>query len=323
GARGPGGRGDRAAAGGRGGVSARGRAPQQSFRGASARGTPSGGARDGGARRVRGRRHRATAQEHRRCALSRATFRRGLRRLPARGAVQRRARPRRVAQARQHSPQAERTGRGDHVLGARAADRPRAPDRATEHRSGQDGAMNDTANDAAFVALTAKICRDRGFGAPNYKDTCMRRRIAVRMRARGAADFESYSDLLDSDPGEYEWLIAALTVNVTRLFRNVEAWDAVARSVLPSLWAAPSPRLDCWVAGCASGEEAYTLAALWLRFASERGELAAASRLRMTASDIDPQSLAAAGAGSYADDSFAETPAGVRERWFRVSGTPD
>jgi chemotaxis methyl-accepting protein methylase len=183
--------------------------------------------------------------------------------------------------------------------------------------------MNDTANDAAFVALTAKICRDRGFGAPNYKDTCMRRRIAVRMRARGTADFESYSDLLDSDPGEYEWLIAALTVNVTRLFRNVEAWDAVARSVLPSLWAAPSPWLDCWVAGCASGEEAYTLAALWLRFASERGELAAASRLRVTASDIDPQSLAAAGAGSYADDSFAETPAGVRERWFRASGTPD
>ena len=74
----------------------------------------------------------------------------------------------------------------------------------------------------------------------------MRRRIAVRMRARGAADFESYSRLLDSDPAEYEWLIAALTVNVTRLFRNVEAWDALARTVLPALWSAPSPS---WSAG--------------------------------------------------------------------------
>lgn len=183
--------------------------------------------------------------------------------------------------------------------------------------------MNDTADDAAFVALTAKICRDRGFGAPNYKDTCMRRRIAVRMRARGAADFESYSGLLDSDPAEYEWLIAALTVNVTRLFRNVEAWDALARTVLPALWSAPSPELECWVAGCASGEEAYTLAALWLRSASERGALAAASRLRVTASDIDPRSLAAAKAGIYSGDSFSETPAGVRERWFRPADSAD
>ena len=60
--------------------------------------------------------------------------------------------------------------------------------------------MNDTTGDDAFVALTSKISRDRGFGVANYKDTCMRRRIAVRMRARGAADYASYSRLLDSDP---------------------------------------------------------------------------------------------------------------------------
>ena len=183
--------------------------------------------------------------------------------------------------------------------------------------------MNETSDEAAFVALTAKICRERGFGAPNYKDTCMRRRIAVRMRARGAADFESYSGLLDRDPAEYEWLIAALTVNVTRLFRNVDAWDAVAGAVLPALWSMPVPRLDCWVAGCASGEEAYTLAALWLQFASARGALAAANRLRIAASDIDARSLAAAEAGTYDAASFAESPDGVRERWFRASDAPD
>src|SRR4029077_5248783 len=117
------------------------------------------------------------------------------------------------------------------------------------------------------VALTSKISRDRGFGAASYKDTVMRRRIAVRMRARGAEDFATYSSLLDTDPAEYEWLIAALTVNVTKLYRNAEAWDAVARLVLPALAALAAPRLNCWVAGCSSGEEAYTLAALWL----ERG----------------------------------------------------
>ncbi len=173
--------------------------------------------------------------------------------------------------------------------------------------------MNETTDDA-FTALTSKISRERGFGAANYKDTCMRRRIAVRMRARGAEDYEAYSRLLDTDPAEYEWLIAALTINVTKLFRNAETWDVVARTVLPALWAMPASRLNCWVAGCASGEEAYTLAALWLRIAEEQRGVA--SRVRVQASDIDQESLAAAEAGTYGEESFAETPVGVRERWF-------
>lgn len=183
--------------------------------------------------------------------------------------------------------------------------------------------MNDTADAAAFVALTSKISRDRGFGVANYKDTCMRRRIAVRMRARGAADYASYSRLLDSDPAEYEWLIAALTVNVTKLFRNAEAWDAVAKTVLPALAALPASRLNCWVAGCASGEEAYTLAALWLESAARTGGAGVPggdARVRVTASDIDRDSLAAAEAGSYGAESFTEMPPAVRERWFVPGG---
>jgi chemotaxis methyl-accepting protein methylase len=176
--------------------------------------------------------------------------------------------------------------------------------------------VNDTADDAAFVALTSKISRERGFSAANYKDTCMRRRIAVRMRARGAQDYDSYSQLLDSDPAEYDWLIAALTVNVTKLFRNAETWDAVARTVLPALWATNAARLNCWVAGCASGEEAYTIAALWMESAAGKSGAADAGRVRVTASDIDRASLAAAEAGTYAGESFAEAPAWARARWF-------
>jgi len=176
--------------------------------------------------------------------------------------------------------------------------------------------VNESADDDAFVALTSKISRERGFSAVNYKDTCMRRRIAVRMRARGASDYDSYSHLLDSDPAEYEWLIAALTVNVTKLFRNVETWDAVGRLVLPALWATPSQRINCWVAGCASGEEAYTLAALWMQLVTEHGGRGDPGRVHVTASDIDHASLAAAEAGSYADESFVEAPQKMRERWF-------
>jgi chemotaxis protein methyltransferase CheR len=183
--------------------------------------------------------------------------------------------------------------------------------------------VNDTADDEAFVALTSKISRDRGFGAASYKDTVMRRRIAVRMRARGSADFASYSKLLDSDPAEYEWLIAALTVNVTTFYRNAEAWEAVARLVLPELWELPAPRVNCWVAGSSSGEEAYTLASLWLEYASSHGgRPSGAARARVIASDIDAGSLAAAETGIYAAESFAEAPAGVRDRWFAPAEEP-
>jgi chemotaxis methyl-accepting protein methylase len=115
---------------------------------------------------------------------------------------------------------------------------------------------------------------------------------------------------------EYEQLIDALTINVTRLFRNPEAWDAVDRAVLPALWESTATSIACWVAGCASGEEAYTLAALWHRFALAHGGASQLGRVSIVASDIDRASLAAAERGAYAPDAFAESPADVRARYF-------
>ena len=162
-----------------------------------------------------------------------------------------------------------------------------------------------------FLALTSKIARERGFGTHGYKRGCLHRRIAVRMRARGARDYGEYGLLLDGDP--------ALTINVTKLFRNPDAWSVVEHAVLPALWAAPAAAIRCWVAGCASGEEAYTLAALWHRFASARcggSRDNDVGRVCIIASDIDRQSLERATAGVYAEAAFAETPADMRARYF-------
>lgn len=171
-------------------------------------------------------------------------------------------------------------------------------------------------DEPAFAALTDKIARDRGFGAANYKDTCLRRRIAVRMRARGAHDYGEYGRLLDTDPAEWERLIDTLTVNVTKIFRNPEVWAAVERLVLGELWQGPAQRLQCWVAGCSSGEEAFTLAALWHRHASARHEGDRIGRVRIVASDIDRASLDAAQRGAYGSEAFVEAPADVRARYF-------
>ncbi len=168
----------------------------------------------------------------------------------------------------------------------------------------------------SFHALTEQIVRERGLAVHSYKQGCLERRIAARMRARGVADYAAYARLLRTDPSEYDELLDALTINVTHLFRDADVWDAVATRVLPELWATRAPVLHTWVAGCASGEEAYTVAALWHRFLEGRGELHRLARVRITATDLDPDAIEVAAAGRYPREAFRQTPADVRTRYF-------
>ena len=179
--------------------------------------------------------------------------------------------------------------------------------------------MNDL-SDAGFAALTAKISRDRGFGCASYKDKCLRRRIAVRMRARGVHSYGDYAAVLDTDQGEYDKLLDALTINVTKLFRNWDTYSAIAEKVVPALWARASAPISVWSAGCSSGEEPYSLAALFHRHAERAGELAQlSSRLSVIGTDIDARCLAAAQAAAFEEGDFADTPDDLRERYFAAA----
>jgi chemotaxis protein methyltransferase CheR len=172
-----------------------------------------------------------------------------------------------------------------------------------------------------FAELLDKIARERGFQCASYKDRCLRRRIGTRMRAKGVHTFGDYGRVLDADAGEYDRLLDALTINVTKLFRNWDAWSALAERVIPTLWSRPEPRLRVWSAGASSGEEAYSLAALFHRHTAERGEAHRAGRVAVVGTDIDAASLAAAQRGAYAEAAFADTPAPLRARYF-TPGTP-
>jgi len=172
-------------------------------------------------------------------------------------------------------------------------------------------------SDAAFTALTVKIAADRGFGCASYKDKCLRRRIAVRMRARGVHTYAEYARVLDSDHAEYDKLLDALTINVTKLFRNWETYTVLREKVVPALWALPDPAINVWSAGCSSGEEPYSLAALFHEHADRRGSVAMAERrVRVLGSDIDARSLEAADRGAFEESDFSETPAELRRRYF-------
>ena len=179
--------------------------------------------------------------------------------------------------------------------------------------------MSDLSDDA-FALLTEKIARDKGFGCASYKEKCLRRRIAVRMRARGVHTYGDYSRVLDTDLTEYERLLDALTINVTKLFRNWETYSVIAEQVVPALWARTNPIINVWSAGCSSGEEPYSLAALFYRHAERIGALAEIPRrVRVLGSDIDARCLAAAESGTFDEGDFADTPDELRRRYFATT----
>ncbi|HET7249409.1 MAG TPA: protein-glutamate O-methyltransferase CheR [Gemmatimonadales bacterium] len=175
--------------------------------------------------------------------------------------------------------------------------------------------MSDSPEERAFRALTEKITQARGVCCDAYKDRCLRRRIAVRMRARGVHSFGDYSRLLDADGREYDRLLDALTINVTKFFRNVETWTALA-PFLVERWKARSGAVQVWSAGCASGEEPYTIAAALAETARTTGTSDWLPRAQVLATDIDRQSLERATAARYAAAAFSETPAEVLRRWI-------
>jgi len=167
-----------------------------------------------------------------------------------------------------------------------------------------------------FDELTRKISSERGFGCASYKEKCLRRRIAVRMRARGVHSYRDYARILDDDAGEYDRLLDALTINVTKLFRNWEVYASIAANVVPAVWGRRPPVIRVWSAGCSSGEEPYSLAILFHRHAAANGGLGDLARVQVLGSDIDRQCLAAAARGQFEEGDFADTPQELRDVYF-------
>lgn len=170
------------------------------------------------------------------------------------------------------------------------------------------------ADDSAYAALFEKLERERGFRGNLYRQRCLQRRVAVRMRACGVNAVDGYAALLDRDPAEYDRLLRALTINVSKFFRNAETWAFLRASVIPELLQRGGP-LTMWSAGAAGGEEAYSLAILawdWLARTGYGGW----SGIKIVGTDIDAASLETARAAEYPEESLSETPADLRDRWF-------
>lgn len=163
-------------------------------------------------------------------------------------------------------------------------------------------------------ALKRQIQMRAGICCDGYKDRVLQRRVAVRMRARGVQTHADYAALLERDPQEYVDLLDTVTINVSKFFRNASMWVLLRDRVLPELARREEPEIRIWSAGCAAGEEPYSLAILVRQLAEARR--IDAGRVRILATDVDPGALDAAWRAEYGAFAFTEMSDSTRARWF-------
>ena len=173
----------------------------------------------------------------------------------------------------------------------------------------------------AYRGLRDVVVAAGGIDITRYKDRCLLRRIAVRQRASGAADLRAYLTLVKRNPVERAALVKALTIHVSQFFRNPTTFHALQHDVLPAILAEKDRTggraLRLWSAGCACGEEAYSLALLLCEAAQD-----ALGRYSTTiyGTDIEPECLRAAREGRYSAGSLKSVPARWRQRYFAAAG---
>lgn len=163
--------------------------------------------------------------------------------------------------------------------------------------------------------LLEYINERRNFDFRGYKRASLTRRIFKRMQALHVADYQHYMEMLEANPGEFADLFNTILINVTAFLRDRDAWAALAETAIPQIVGAKAPDgpLRVWSAGCASGEEAYSLAVL---LAEAFGEDRFRQSVKIYATDADNDALADARRGRYRYEALVEAFGEERARHF-------
>jgi two-component system CheB/CheR fusion protein len=179
--------------------------------------------------------------------------------------------------------------------------------------------MMDISPEREFDGLLDYLKRVREFDFTAYKRLSLMRRVRQRMHAVEIDQFADYTDYLEVHPDEFAQLFNAILINVTSFFRDELSWtflrDAVLPTVLTSASAADPVRV--WSAGCASGEETYSIAML---LAESLGRDGFHERVRIYATDIDDEALTQARAAIYSEKQVQSVPPALRDAYFIREG---
>jgi len=167
-----------------------------------------------------------------------------------------------------------------------------------------------------FARIASILYDTAGIALPESKATLVYSRLAKRLRTLGLESFRDYCALVSSGEGldERQAMLAALTTNVTRFFREPHHFEHLKSNVLAPMADAirRGARFRIWSAGCSTGQEPYSIALAILAVIPEAPNL----DVRILATDIDPNVIATARAGLYSDELVEPIPAALRSQWL-------
>jgi two-component system, chemotaxis family, CheB/CheR fusion protein len=173
----------------------------------------------------------------------------------------------------------------------------------------------DIAPDGTVDVLLDYIKRTRGFDFAGYKRASLERRITKRMQEVSVESHTAYLDYLEVHPDEFVFLFNTILINVTGFFRDPATWEFLRDEIVPKLRKTISETgpIRVWSAGCASGEETYTLAMV---LAEVLGEEQYLERVKIYATDVDEEALNDARHATYTAKAVEAVPPELRERYF-------
>jgi two-component system CheB/CheR fusion protein len=167
-------------------------------------------------------------------------------------------------------------------------------------------------------AIIAEVESATGINFAGYKTNTITRRLARRIAATGSLDTETYLERLKQDPTEAHRFVQDALISVTAFFRDPDVFGRVEQAIDRLLANKPANQpLRLWVPGCATGEEAYTLAILSMERVRAKGQR---HRIQMFATDLDAVALERARRGVYGEDVIRTIPSDLLERYFVRQG---
>ncbi len=180
--------------------------------------------------------------------------------------------------------------------------------------------MTNAPEDPTFEALLEYLKQIRGFDFTGYKRPSLKRLTTKRMQRVGVNSFSDYLDYIQVYPNEVNQLFDTLLLNVTTFFRDAPAWEAIQNDIIPRIIAVKQNKepIRAWSAGCASGEEAYTIAMI---LAEVLGAETFRQRVKIYATDLDDDALAQGRLAIYSAKALQNLPEELRNKYFDTAGT--
>ncbi|HEY1951586.1 MAG TPA: CheR family methyltransferase [Gemmatimonadaceae bacterium] len=171
-----------------------------------------------------------------------------------------------------------------------------------------------------FEDLLELFKKQRGFDFTGYKRPTLVRRFRKRMSSVKVDTYADYMDLLLRDPEEVDHLFNTILINVTHFFRDTVPWQYLSEEIVPILLSSkrPEENIRVWSAGCATGQEAYSLAML---LAESLGVDEFLRRVKIYATDVDDDALNYARQARYTAREIEPVPELLRERYFDRVGS--